>query len=91
MILTGQLRLGRDVEIRYTADGSAVANFNGAYSYGRKGNDGKAPVQWVRCTLWGRQAEALSQWLVKGSAWNVTLDDVHLEEHQKMTELRGTH
>lgn len=94
MILTGTARLGRDAEMRATQGGDSVANFNVAFNYGRKDNNGNRPTQWVRCTLWGKQAEALTPYLLKGQQVTVVLRDVHLEEFDgqngRITSLCGT-
>lgn len=37
----GLARIGRDVEVRYTAGGDAVASLSLAFTYVRKGEDGK--------------------------------------------------
>ena len=63
----GLARIGRDAEIRHTAGGDAVASLSLAFTYGRKGEDGKRPTQWVDASLWGKRAEALAQYLTKGS------------------------
>lgn len=78
----GVARLGRDGEIRHTAQGEAVASLSLAFSYGRKGQDGKQPTQWVEASLWGKRAEALLPYLRKGDQIGVTLEDVHIETYQ---------
>lgn len=75
--LIGLARLGRDAEVRYTPSGDAVANLSLAMDY-RAGKE-KA-TQWVDGALWGKMAESLSEYLVKGKLVCVTLDDVHIEE-----------
>lgn len=85
MILTGNVRLGRDVELKYTGSNTAVANLAGVYEYGRKGDDGKKPSQWIDAALFGKQAEAMAPYLKKGTVVSVTLDDVHLESYQGKT------
>lgn len=87
--LFGLARLGRDAEVRYTPKGEAVANLSLAFNYGRKGDDGKRPTQWVDGSLWGKLAEAISQYLVKGSLVAVTLDDVHIETFDKKDGTQG--
>jgi single-strand DNA-binding protein len=82
MILTGVARLGADAELRATPNGEVVANLSLAWNYGRKGQDGRKPVQWVRAALWGKQAEALQEYLLKGRQVWVILSDVHLREWQ---------
>ena len=78
----GLARLGRDAEIRYTQNGEPVASLSLAFSYGRKGDDGKRPTQWVDGSLWGKRAEALAPFLTKGSLVVVTMEDVHTEAYQ---------
>ena len=61
--------LGRDPELRYTPQGTAVASFSMATNERRKGKDGGEPTDittWFRVTLWGRQAELAAEHLTKG-------------------------
>ncbi|MNZ57631.1 Single-stranded DNA-binding protein [compost metagenome] len=79
-------RIGNDPELRYTPgnNATAVINLSLACNYGRKDEaTGKRPTQWVDATLWGKQAEALAPYLVKGGEVTVTLDDLHMEEFQR--------
>lgn len=78
----GLARIGKDAEIRYTPDGTAVANLSLAFSYGRKGEDGKRPTTWVDASLWGKQAEALAQYLLKGQQVAVTLEEVRIDTYK---------
>jgi single-strand DNA-binding protein len=79
----GLARIGRDVEVRNTTGGDAVASVSLAFSYGRKGDDGKKPVQWVDGALWGKRAEALAPYLTKGTLVTVALEDAHIETFKK--------
>lgn len=79
----GMARLGRDAEVRYTPDGIAVANIAMAFNYGKPGQDGKRPSQWIDGSLWGKRAESLSPYLTKGSQHCFTLDEIHIETYQK--------
>ena len=60
-------RLMRDAQLKYTVDGKAVCKFSVAVNRRRKNGD-----QWVDeanffdIVLWGKQAESLNQYLVKG-------------------------
>ncbi len=79
-------RIGNDPELRYTPgdNSTAVLNLSLACNYGRKdATTGKRPTQWVDATLWGKQAEALAPYLVKGGEVTVTLDDLHMQEFQR--------
>ena len=85
--LIGLARLGRDCELRTTQSGDAVASLSLAMDY-RNGRE-KA-TQWVDAALWGKMAEALTQYLVKGKLVCVTLDDVHIEAIEKRDGTSGT-
>lgn len=82
MILTGLARIGRDVELRYVPSGEAVANISLAFNYGKKGDDGNKPTQWIEASLWGKRAEVLAQYLLKGQQVDVVLGDPHIETYQ---------
>ncbi|MFV1944304.1 single-stranded DNA-binding protein [Pseudomonas luteola] len=82
-------RIGRDAEVRFTPSGDAVANLAIACDYGRKGPDGKRPTQWVDATLWGKQAEALAPYLVKGQQVYFQMDDAHIETYEKTGGTQG--
>lgn len=79
----GLARIGRDVEVRNTTSGDAVASVSLAFSYGRKGADGKKPVQWCDAALWGQRATVLAPYLTKGTLVTVALEDAHIETFQK--------
>ena len=53
--------LGRDAEVKYLNNGDAICSFSVADSQGRD----KGTIWW-NCSLFGKRAEALSQYLVKG-------------------------
>ena len=59
--------LGRDAEIKYMGNGDPVASFSVADSQGKD-----KPTIWWNCSLFGKRAESLSQYLLKGSAVTVT-------------------
>lgn len=84
MILTGLARLGRDAEVRFLPDGTAVSNLSLAYNYGMKPKDGSnKPTQWIDATVWGKLAEVLQPYLKKGGLIDVIVEDVHIETYQK--------
>jgi len=76
-------RIGNDPVIRHTPAGDAVLGLSLAYSYGKKGEDGKKPTQWIDATIWGKQAEAVAPYFKKGDQISVSLDDLHIETYQK--------
>lgn len=61
--------LGRDPELRYTPQGSAVCNFSIATNEKRRDKAGEMQdvTTWFRVTLWNKQAENASKYLTKGS------------------------
>jgi single-strand DNA-binding protein len=78
----GFARLGRDAEVRYAPSGDAVVNLSIAFNYGKADDGGNRPTQWIEAALWGKRAESLAQYLVKGSVHNFYLSDVHIETYQ---------
>lgn len=80
--MTAVGRIGRDAELRHTPNGDAVCNVAIGCNYGRKGDDGKQPTQWVDGSLWGARAEALVEYLTKGKQVVLVLSDVHIETYQ---------
>ena len=76
-------RIGNEPVIRNTPAGDAVLGLSLAYSYGKKGADGKKPTQWIDATIWGKQAEAVAPYLKKGDQISVNLDELHIETYQK--------
>ena len=75
--------VGLDAELRQvnTQSGSqSVLSFPVAVKSSKKGTDGKYLSTWFDCTLWGKQAEALAQYIKKGSAVAVA-GEVGLEQY----------
>ena len=65
VVLVG--RLTRDAELKYTQGGAAVCKFSIAVNRRRKnGEEWVEEVNYFDIVLWGRQGEALNQYLVKG-------------------------
>lgn len=67
VILVGNL--GKDPELRYTPNGTAVASFPLATSSRWKNSSGEfqEKTEWHRIIAWGRQAEVCNEYLKKGS------------------------
>ena len=61
--------LGRDPDVRYTPDGTAVANLAVATNETWKDKDGEKQerTEWHRVVLFGKVAEIAAQFLKKGS------------------------
>ena len=66
VILVG--RLGKNPEIRFTAEGTAVANFSLATdeSFTDRAGDQQSRTQWHRVVAWNRLAEVCGEHLHKG-------------------------
>ena len=67
VILVGNL--GKDAELRVTASGSPVSTLNLATTEtwrDKESGDRKEKTEWHRIVLWGKQAESLQEYLVKG-------------------------
>ena len=62
VVLTGNL--GKDVELKYTPNGKAVATFSLAV----KDNFVKDKTHWINIVVWGKPAENCSQYIGKGSS-----------------------
>lgn len=60
--------LGKDPELRYTAQGTPVCSFSLATNERRKDRNGEVQdhTTWFRVTMWERRAETASQYLSKG-------------------------
>ena len=64
IILIG--RLTRDVELRYTQEGKAVANFTLAVDRPFKNQQGEKEADFIRTVVWGKLAEICANNLTKG-------------------------
>jgi len=73
--------LGKDPEIRYTAQGQAVTNFSIATTEKRKdaAGEGQEITTWFKVTFWGKLAELANQYLSKGK-------QVYVEGRLRQTE-----
>jgi len=74
--------LGRDPELRYTPQGTAVCNLSVATTEKRRNARGETEEHtiWFRVSAWGRQAEAAAEYLAKGRQVYVK-GGVRLEEY----------
>ena len=73
--------LGRDPEMRFTPQGTAVCSFTMASNERRKDKAGEQQdvTTWFRVTVWGKQAETVSKYLTKGRQVYVE-GRLHVEE-----------
>ena len=75
----GLARIGRDCELR-AARSTSVVNITLAFSGRAKG---EKVTQWVEGALFGKRAEALAQYLLKGKLVSVTMNNVRVEDFTK--------
>jgi single-strand DNA-binding protein len=59
--------IGKDAEVRYLPNGDPVCSFSVADSQGRE-----KPTIWWNCSLFGKRAESLAPYLLKGGQVTVT-------------------
>ena len=76
-------RLGKDAALRRTQDGTAVLGFSVAVDDGYGQNKS---TMWFDCSVWGKRAEALAQYLTKGTAVAVS-GEFGTREHEGRTYL----
>ena len=57
-------RVGTDIEMRYTPNGTAVAQLRLATE--RRRQDGEVEADWHNVVCWGKTAEAVNQYVGKG-------------------------
>ena len=80
------VRIGKDAELR-SANGKPVLSLSVVYDVGY-GTNKKS--QWLNLAMWGAQAEKVVQHFTKGKQIVVRVDDVHIEEYNGKSGLKGT-
>lgn len=87
MILQIMGRLGKDPDMRYTPDGTAVTTISVAEDrkYISKSGEEKKVLWWFRCTAWNKQAEAINKWFSKGKGIYIIGELVSTEEGNPRT------
>ena len=65
-------RLTHDIDLRYTQSGKAVGSFSLAVNRNFKNSDGDYEADFINCTIWGKSAENLANFVSKGSLINVS-------------------
>lgn len=61
--------VSKDAELRHTANGDAVCQFNFALN---SGYGDKQITTWLNCSLWGKRATTLAPMLLKGTKIGIT-------------------
>lgn len=65
LVIAGNV--GKDAELRRTGNGDAVLGFSLAVDQGKDREGNKRDAVWYDCSIWGKRAEALEQYITKGS------------------------
>lgn len=65
-------RMTRDPELRYTPEGTAVANFTLAVNRNFKNTDGEYETDFIQCNVWRKAAENTANYCRKGSLIGIT-------------------
>ena len=80
------VRIGKDAELR-SANGKPVLSLSVVYDIGWGANK---KSQWLNLAMWGAQAEKTVQYFTKGKQIVVRVDDLHIEEYNGKSGLKGT-
>ena len=80
------VRIGKDAELR-SANGKPVLSMSVVYDVGYGANK---KSQWLNLAMWGAQAEKVVGYFTKGKQLVVRVDDVHIEEYNGKSSLKGT-
>lgn len=70
VVLVG--RLTRDPELKYTANGQAVATFSLAVNRNFTNQNGEREADFINCVIWRKPAETLANYAHKGTLIGVT-------------------
>ena len=70
VVLVG--RLTKDVDLRYTANGTGVATFTLAVNRNFTNQDGNRDADFINCVIWRKSAETLANYAKKGTLLGVT-------------------
>lgn len=64
--------VGRDAELRRTKSGDEVLGFSVAVDNGKDKSGNKRPATWVKCSVWGKRAISLENYIRKGTKMVLT-------------------
>ena len=81
------VRIGRNAELKYSQGGKPFLSLSVVYDIGYGDNK---QSQWLSLTMFGQQAEKLSQHLTKGKQIVVRVDELRAEVYQEKAYLKGT-
>ena len=64
--------VGKDAVLRRTNNGDAVLGFSVAVDNGKDKNGNKRDSTWYSCSIWGKRAESLENYIKKGTKLALT-------------------
>lgn len=64
--------VGKDAVLRRTQGGDAVLGFSVAVDNGKDKNGNKRDSTWYSCSIWGKRAESLENYIKKGTKLALT-------------------
>lgn len=64
--------VGKDAVLRKTNNGDAVLGFSIAVDNGKDKNGNKRETTWINCSIWGKRAESLEQYITKSKKMVLT-------------------
>lgn len=71
-VFNGIGRLTKDVDMKYTPNGLAVARFTIAINRPFKNQNGEQEVDFINCVAFGKRAETIAQYAKKGHRIGIT-------------------
>lgn len=72
-------RLGTDMAVKYLPNGDPIGEVSLAVTLMKKDADGKRMTQWIKAALFGKRAESLAPYLLKGSLHAFHLSELHID------------
>ena len=70
IIIAGNV--GKDAVLRRTQSGDSVLGFSLAVDNGKDKDGNKRDTTWVDCSVWGKRAESLEQYVTKGTKLTIS-------------------
>ena len=71
-VFSGIGRLTKDVDLKYTSNGLAVARFTIAINRSFKNKNGNYEADFINCVAFGKRAETIANYVKKGNRFGVT-------------------
>ena len=71
-VFSGIGRLTKDVDLRYSQSGTAIARFSIAINRPFKNQNGEQEVDFINCIAFGKRAETIAQYVKKGHRIGIT-------------------